>query len=694
VGQNANLGCNPTSITFSSPTATDACGTPTLTFADTDGGTTCAPNRTRKWTATDACNNVSTASQTLTWTADIIPPVITCPPNQTICIGGVPNTTVTASDNCGGTPTLGGSWSPALDVNTPGVYTYTATATDACGNISTCSYIVTVANVTLSCSVAPSIIDITSAAHNTTLSVSFAGSTDTNPDNYNYEWTEDGGGSFNANNIKNPVYTAVPGDQGGTISFTVKATHKTTGCSSTSACSVIVSATGNCTITGPSPVCAGSTNTYSSPLHTNEASRLWSVSGTGASISGSATGLSVDVLAGNSNYIVTLTIQTLNPDISFSCNITVTVDACAVNCTYTQGKYSNKSPACDADGIDGSGEAYTYSTVTKMIEYLLGVHGTANPLVVGAGSITVTVPATAAAADLLNKSMPGGSTARELWGSCSVVSSNACWTASSNTTSSYLDTKGKINNVLLSQTIALGLNIRLSGGLGGFALQAGTFATAKAIGGCGSTTPLERTCTYDLIDPTKVIVVNEYLYKTIPASVITALTNKGYPHTVAGLYALANDALANVDGIVGFEGAASLSHINDAVSRINEGFDECRVFIGWNVGPCVPTAPTTIFRSENGVDVTLDNAKELKATAFPNPYTSRFSLNIQTPESGMATIRFYTVNGAMLSEMRHYVQTGINNVVEVQGTDKFKANTFYRVNVGNYQTTGKVIKPD
>ena len=114
-----------------------------------------------------------------------------------------------------------------------------------------------------------------------------------------------------------------------------------------------------------------------------------------------------------------------------------------------------------------------------------------------------------------------------------------------------------------------------------------------------------------------------------------------------------------------------------------------------NPGTCpTPVAATVNVNSRNAETTDEQQVTVLKATAFPNPYSSTFKLNIQTPVSGMATIRFYTVNGAMLSEMRQYVQSGVDNVVNVQGTDKFKANTFYRINVGNYQANGKVVKPE
>ena len=110
-----------------------------------------------------------------------------------------------------------------------------------------------------------------------------------------------------------------------------------------------------------------------------------------------------------------------------------------------------------------------------------------------------------------------------------------------------------------------------------------------------------------------------------------------------------------------------------------------------NPGTC-PTsvAPTVIANSRNAKTTDEQPVTVLKATAFPNPFNAQFKLNINSPVSGMATIQFYAVNGAMITEMRHYVQAGINNVVEVK-SDQFKSNIVYRVHVGDYKTNGMVL---
>src|SRR5512145_108642 len=113
----SNLGCNPTGVPApGAATATDACGTPTITSAlgpiSSNG---CLRSQTRTYTATDACLNTATCVQIFTWTEDITPPVFTfCPPGSNLGCNptGVPAPgAATATDACG-TPTITSALGP------------------------------------------------------------------------------------------------------------------------------------------------------------------------------------------------------------------------------------------------------------------------------------------------------------------------------------------------------------------------------------------------------------------------------------------------------------------------------------------------------------------------------------------------------------------------------------------------------
>jgi hypothetical protein len=146
VGGPSTINC-PATPSFSSPTASDACGTATVTFTDATTPGTCANNYTitRTFRATDACGNTATASQAIT-VIDNTPPVLAGVggPSTINCPATPSFSSPTASDACG-TATV-----TFTDATTPGTcannYTITRTfrATDACGNTATASQAITV----------------------------------------------------------------------------------------------------------------------------------------------------------------------------------------------------------------------------------------------------------------------------------------------------------------------------------------------------------------------------------------------------------------------------------------------------------------------------------------------------------------------------------------------------------------------
>jgi HYR domain/Dockerin type I domain len=159
----ANITIQCTAVTLpantGTATATDNCDvTPSITFTDVTVGGACPQERTinRTWIATDDCGNSSTCLQVIS-VDDSVAPAITCPPNVTIqCTAStMPGNTgsATATDNCDATPAITFS-----DVIIPGgcpqerTINRTWSATDDCGNISTCLQTINVED-----SVAPSI---------------------------------------------------------------------------------------------------------------------------------------------------------------------------------------------------------------------------------------------------------------------------------------------------------------------------------------------------------------------------------------------------------------------------------------------------------------------------------------------------------------------------------------------------------
>src|SRR5687767_4849247 len=153
-GTGTSLGCNPSAndigAALGTATATDACGVPTVSSSDGSVSSNgCSRSQTRTWTARDACGNTSTASRTVSWIADVTPPVLTTG-GGSLTLGCNPSAgdinaslgTATATDACG-TPTVSSSDGSVSRNGCLRSQTRTFTARDACGNTATASRTVT-----------------------------------------------------------------------------------------------------------------------------------------------------------------------------------------------------------------------------------------------------------------------------------------------------------------------------------------------------------------------------------------------------------------------------------------------------------------------------------------------------------------------------------------------------------------------
>jgi HYR domain len=155
VPANVTIACSESSAPSNTGTATaiDACdANPTVTYSDSTMPGTCANESTitRTWTATDACGNVSTGTQVIT-IVDDIGPVIALPVNATAeCNTSIhPSVTgyASATDACDGAALAVTYTDASMTVGScfgETIVTREWTATDACGNTSTASQIITI----------------------------------------------------------------------------------------------------------------------------------------------------------------------------------------------------------------------------------------------------------------------------------------------------------------------------------------------------------------------------------------------------------------------------------------------------------------------------------------------------------------------------------------------------------------------
>jgi hypothetical protein len=241
----------------------------------------------------------------------------------------------------------------------------------------------------------------------------------------------------------------------------------------------------------------------------------------------------------------------------------ISVNSCPAFCTLTQGAYGT------AGGIyTNANSCYNGLGTLNLIKALLGNSSIRNcglpnpdPLTVGkVGTRSLTIPLSAAAC-IMNR-LPANGTASALpaFGD-QTLAANTCQVPGS----LIIPIKnGKFVNVLLGQTITLGLNLRLDPTLANLDLT--TIGTSVVI----NRVSYRKFCTQG----------GDITTQLVPQTVIDALSNSTYvpdaTHRgkVSGLLDLANRALAGQS-----IGSASLPSVNAAVDAINTGFDECQMLV-------------------------------------------------------------------------------------------------------------------
>jgi hypothetical protein len=349
-------------------------------------------------------------------------------------------------------------------------------------------------------------------------------------------------------------------------------------------------------------------------------------------------------------------------------------------CTYTQGYYGTGPNPQQCNGqtvITGGG--------LGLIENLLANGG---DLVIGRNGWEVIIPNSHAGAVKLNASMPGGHAPNWLTvnSNCNIL--NSCFD------DNYLTKQLRINNVLLSQTITLGLNLRMPGTpLGSFPIQTGYLVT-QSKSGCGP-------------NATVVSCANggNIISKQMNTNVANYLTNfGGNTATIADLYALANDVLGHAltPGTAGAHGntVPSFADISDAVTAINEAFDECRQFLGYSpcaitcanaslINPCNTGTPGRVPTTE----VTEQQpGQTMKVDAYPNPYNDNVRFVIQSTMSGQGVLEVYNTLGQKVQVVyQGMIFAGRGQTIEYKVPAFNRTNLIYILRVGDKQVTGKLL---
>jgi PKD domain-containing protein len=623
--------------------------------------------------STNQTVNISTAGTAGTFTITLVTTLngVAGQCSKTVTVNSTPTCSITGADElCFGimNATYGGpanmltySWlaTPGLTINgsttsasvnvtasAPGLQTLTLNATGAAGCTSQCTKTINVRPIP-PCS-------ITGASNVTT------GSTNnqyTGPLNLTlYDWSISGNGTIAGSSSESTVNVTA----GAAGSFTLTLTTTLNGCTLTCSKTVAVDLATiySCNITGTSEACNGSADVFTAPL--NFTSYNWSITGNGT-IMGSTTGSSVTVVAtAGANY--TITLQTMFNGVSCSSQKTVVVNECASACTYTQGFYGNTNGmACN----NNSGAAMTPS------QLMLNAFGATTSKVFG--STTTRRFFTLYQSDITNgniyRMLPGGGNAGAIDVDNVLPFDGASYDQVNTWSLVPLQRNGpqigRIRNSLLAQTITLWFNISNNSSLGALGLVDDTLLT-RATATCGSNTPVGDTSNFG-----------------IPHNVIMCLNGgNGYPATVSGLFALANDVLG------GLNTSISASDVANAVDAINNAFDGCRVLVR-----TIPYAQQVLTQAMRGESKEGPESNSLKVIAYPNPYKNQFQLHVTSPVTGIAKIEFYTVAGQKIYQMSKTLRRNSTSTIQYTGPLTF-ATLFYRVTIEKFSATGIVLKPN
>jgi hypothetical protein len=136
----------------------------------------------------------------------------------------------------------------------------------------------------------------------------------------------------------------------------------------------------------------------------------------------------------------------------------------------------------------------------------------------------------------------------------------------------------------------------------------------------------------------------------------------------------------------GVGGVPSYSAINDAVTAINEGFDECRTLFGY----CTPAV--TVSNAPRPMGAVSKAANTLEVTSYPNPFSDNVRFTIRSTVSGRGTLEVYDMAGAKLQVVYSgYIYSGKGQTIDYKVPVLNRTNLLYVLRMGDKIVTGKLI---
>ena len=324
-------------------------------------------------------------------------------------------------------------------------------------------------------------------------------------------------------------------------------------------------------------------------------------------------------------------------------------------CTYPQGFY----------GIQGPHGCYNNSTIITSTQFMLNAFGT-DPSVIF-GNVANRRFFTLFKTDVTNKNifkmLPGAKQGKKIRVD-NILPYDGAYYADASTWSLVPiqptgTAKGRINNLLLSNTITLWFNLRTSTSLGSISLAQDTLITSEQTS-CGSGVPIGS--------PTK---------WTIPHSIILVL-NGGtvYTNNVNGLLQLANDVLGGVNTTV------YIPDLQQALDIITQAFAGCRILTG-----TIP-ASAAIKNSEQIKESHQPNQSLISMKANPNPSIANFTITILSPEQNSSIrLKVLDLQGRTIEE-----KTTLANSKIILGENYNSGVYIIQARQGNYIQYLKLVK--
>lgn len=287
-------------------------------------------------------------------------------------------------------------------------------------------------------------------------------------------------------------------------------------------------------------------------------------------------------------------------------------------CTYTHGFYGNP----------GGHGCYNNSTIASSKQFMLNAFGTDRSVVFGsvAHRRFFTLSKTDITNNYIFEMLPGAKPGKAI-GSDNVLPYDGAYYGDATTwnlvpIASTGPWTGRIENLLLANTIPLWFDLRINNSLGTISLAQDTLITSAQTS-CGSGIPAGSPAKFGL-----------------PHDVIVYLNGgNGYSNNVKGLFSLANAVLGGIHSPV------PISSLQQALQVVTQAFLECRIFVG-----SIPASGSNKNSEQiKEVDQTAQSLVTLEAN--PNPSVSNFTITILSREQNSTVgIKVFDLQGRTIEE--------------------------------------------